>query len=170
MKVFSLFLTLITTSILTYAQKDEQRIDTSFTLSYISVGLGSNMFDLHPVFRVKGTKYVYTIEEAWQFKNKEKAKPDTLYRGNLSASSVDSISALSKEIKGDSVFKWRTGTMSGDVILLDITSQLTKLNFRLDNAFDPTAQKIIDILNNYIPDKRRKLWISDLIPNIISIK
>lgn len=83
---------------------------------------------------------------------------------------IDSILHIAMEVKGDSVYKLNAGIMSGGIIFLDIVSHQRKLSFELHNAFDPTAQKIVAILNSYIPDKNRKLWISDIKPNIIETK
>jgi hypothetical protein len=171
MKSLSIFLGLFLTSVIIYAQKTiDTRIDSSFKLSYISVGLGGNMYEMQPMFRVKGSQFIYTLEEAWQFKNVKKAKPDTLYVGNLRTSSIDSILSIATEIKGDSVYKLNAGVMSGGIIYLDILSNQRKLNFELDNSYDLTAKKIVDILNSYIPDKYRKLWISNIAPTISKIK
>jgi len=74
-----------------FAQQADTKTDTSFTLSYISIGLGSNMWTMQPMFRVKGCQFIYTSEEAWQFKDSEKPKADTLLIGNFRASSIDSI-------------------------------------------------------------------------------
>ena len=171
MRFLSIFLGLIMTAIIVYSQKTiDTKIDSDFNLSYISVGLGGNMWELQPMFRVKGSRFIYTSEEAWQFKNVEKAKPDTLYVGNLRTSSIDSILNIATEIKGDSVYKLNAGVMSGEIIYLEIKSNQRRLNFELDNSYDLTANKIIDILNSYIPDKYRKLWISDIAPKITKIK
>jgi hypothetical protein len=171
MKILLVFLGIILNSLIVSAQQTaDTRIDSTFNLSYISVGLGGNMWELQPVFRVQGFQFIYTLEEAWQFKNTKRAKPDTLFMGNLRASSIDSILKITKEIKGDSVYKLNAGIMSGEIIYLDIASNQRKLNFRLDNSYDSTAKKIVEILNGYIPDKYRKLWISDITPKIIKIK
>jgi len=60
--------------------------------------------------------------------------------------------------------------MSGGIINLYFSSNRRKLSFDLHNANDTTAQKIVDILNGYIPDKHRKLWISNIKPDISKIK
>ena len=171
MKILFVFFTAFLISLTVCAQQvTDTGIDSTFKLSYISVGFGSNMWELQPMFRVKGTHFVYTLEQAWESKNVKKEKPDTLAMGNLRKSSIDSILSITTEIKGDSVYKLNAGVMSGGIIYLDITSNRRKLNFRLDNSYDLTATKIVDILNDYIPDKYRKLWISDIQPKIVEIK
>ena len=170
MKLLPFFLGLTFISLKSFTQQADIKNDNSFTLSYISVGLGSNMREMQPMFRVKGSQFIYTLEEAWQFKDSEKAKPDTLVSGNLRASSIDSILNIATEIKGDSVYKSNAGVMSGGIIYLDIVSRRRKLNFDLHNSFDLTAKKIVEILNSYIPDKYQKLWISDITPKIIEIE
>jgi len=171
MKSLSIFLGLILTFMIIYAQKTiDTETDSTFKLSYISVGLGSNMYQMQPMFRVNGSHFIYTLEEAWQFKNVKKAKPETLFVGNLRTSSIDSILSIVTEIKGDSVYQLNAGVMSGGIIYLDILSNQRKVNFKLHNSYDLTAKKIVDILNSYIPDKYRKLWISSIAPTITKIK
>lgn len=153
-----------------YAQQSDTKIDTSFSLSYISIGLGSNMWRMQPMFRVKGSQFIYTLEEAWQYKDSEKTKADTLIIGNLRASSIDSILNISTEIKGDSVYKLNPRIMGGGIINLYFSSNKRRLSFDLHNSNDKTAQKIVDILNSYIPDEYQELWISDVKPEIIKIK
>jgi len=170
MKHFLFFIGLTFISMKVFAQQTDAKTDTSFTLSYISIGLGSNMWTMQPMFRVKDSQFIYTLEEAWQFKDSEKPKVDTLLIGNFRASSIDSILHISTEIKGDSVYKLNPRVMSGGIINLYFSTNRRKLSFRLHNSNDTTALKIVDILNGYIPDKYRKLWISDIKPEIINIK
>jgi hypothetical protein len=171
MKILIFFSVLFLISLPFYAQQTaDTRTDSTFNLSYISVGFGSNMWEMQPVFRVKGSKFIYTLEDAWQFKGAKKSKPDTLFIGNLRPSSIDSILSAAAEIKGDSVYKLNTGIMSGGMIYLDIVSSRRKLYFKLKNSHDVTAKKIVDILNSHIPDTYRKLWISNITPRIIEIK
>jgi hypothetical protein len=90
--------------------------------------------------------------------------------GEFRVSSIDSIIALTNEIKGDSVTKRNTSIMSGGMILLDIKSIYRNLYLLLDNAHDSTAQKIVYILNSYIFDENQKLYINNITPKIIDIR
>ena len=74
MKLLLLFIGEIFISQKAFARQADTKIDTSFTLSYISIGLGSYMWTMQPMFRVKGSEFTYTLEEAWQFKDSEKPK------------------------------------------------------------------------------------------------
>jgi len=170
MKLILFFVGLTFTLMKGLAQQSDIKTDTSFTLSYISIGLGSNMWSMQPMFRVKSSQFIYTFEEAWQLKDSDKPKADTLLIGNFRASSIDSILNLSTEIKGDSVYRLNSGFRSGGIINLYLSSNRRKLSFDLHNANDTTAQKIVDILNSYIPDKYLKLWISNIKPDISKIK
>ena len=168
---FSIFICLILTSIMGYSQnKIKLKTDSIFKLDYISLGLGSNMSEMQPMFRVKGYKFIYTSEQAWKYKNVKKARPDTLCMGNIRKSSIDSILIISREIKGNSVYKLNPGVMSGGIIYLDILNYNRKLKIELHNSYDQTANKIVTILNSYIPENCQKLWISDIIPTITEIK
>ena len=130
---------------------------SNFKLSYISVGLGSNMFTKQPAFRVNRLDYIYTLEDGWQWKNVEREKPDTLCSGTFRKSSVDSILNLITKIKDSVIYKTNAGIMSGGIDYIDISSDQINLQFKLHNASDSTAQKIIDILNTYIPEKFSKI-------------
>ena len=133
--------------------------DSNFKLSYMSVGLGSNMFTKQPVFRVNRLDYIYTLEDAWQWKNIEREKPDTLCSGTFRKSSVDSILNLIIKIKDSVIYKTNAGISSGGIDYIDISSDQINLQFKLHNASDSTAQKIVDILNTYIPEKFLKIWL-----------
>ncbi len=170
MKLLLFFIGLHFISMKVFAQQAETKTDTSFSLSYISIGLGSNIWTMQPMFRVRGSQFVYTLEEAWLFNDSKKAKVDTLLIGNFRNSSIDSIINVSKEIIGDSVHKMNTQVMSGGIINLYFSSNRRKLSFNLHNANDKTARKIVDILNGYIPGRCEKLWISDIKAEIIRIK
>ncbi len=170
MKRLLFFIGLTFISMKVFAQQADTKTDTSFTLSYISIGLGSNMWTMQPMFRVKGSQFIYTSEDAWQFKDSEKPKADTLLIGNFRTSSIDSILNIATGIRGDSVYKLNAGVMSGGIVNLCFSTNRRKLSFELHNSNDTTAKKIVDILNGYIPDKYRKLWISDIKPEIIKIK
>jgi hypothetical protein len=170
MKFLSLYMALFISSTFVYSQKTiDATADSVFTLCYQSVGLGSNKYRMRPVFKVIGTRFIYTSEQLWQFNNVNKAKPDTLQMGDVSISSIDSILTIAKEIKGDSVYGLNPWILSGAIVYLNITSPLLKLKFKLDNSFDETAKKIVDILNTYITNKYRKLVLSTNQPTIKKI-
>ena len=170
MKFFLFFIAVTFISLKVFAQQKDSKIDTSFTLYYISIGLGGNMWEMQPMFKVKGSEFVYTLEEAWQHEGTVKPKADTLLIGNFRLSSIDSILNISTEIKGNSVYKLSSRIKGGGIINLYFISNRRKLSFNLHNSTDTTAKKIIDVLNGYIPDQYQKLWISDIKPDIIEIK
>jgi hypothetical protein len=49
--------------------------------------------------------------------------------------------------------------MSGGIHHLTIEFDRINVSFTLDNAPDPTAQKIVGILNTNLPEKVEKLWL-----------
>lgn len=170
MKIRLFFIGLTLISLPAFTQQAKEKTDSSFTLSYISIGLGSNRWIMQPIFRVKGSQFIYTSEDVWYIKGAEKPKKDTLLIGNFRASSIDSILNISTEVKGDSLYALNLSIMSGGIIKLNFSTNKRKLCFDLHNSNDTTAQKIVDILNSYIPDKYSKLWISNIKPQIINIK
>jgi len=170
MKGLILCLTVLVISTALSAQKADTAKHPTFTLSYISVGLGSNMWHMQPAFRAKDNRFIYTMEQTWQSENFKKQKPDTLVTGSLRQSSIDSIVNLANEIKGDSVYKLNSKVMSGGVVYLTITNENRTLHFHLSNSFDATAQKIIAILSTYIPTTHQQLWISNQLPDVSIIQ
>ena len=70
---------------------------SSFKLYYSYAGLGSGMGSMQPTFRVTGTDYVYNLEQNSSFNGKFDKKPEFICKGNLRASSIDSIINLIKE-------------------------------------------------------------------------
>ncbi len=53
----------------TFLSKEISQDRSNFKLSYVSVGFGSNMDEMQPVFKVNGTRFIYTSEEIWIFKS-----------------------------------------------------------------------------------------------------
>ncbi len=125
----------------------------------MEVGFGSNMFDMEPVFKVDGTKFVYTSEEVWILPGQTKIRKDTLLIGNFRTSSMDSISTFTREIKDSVIYRTNAGIMSGSASYITIEDDVKKIKFDLHNASDTTADKIVAILNTYIPNTLTKLSI-----------
>jgi hypothetical protein len=136
--------------------------DIDFRLSYNAVGMGSNMFTRQPVFRVNGTKFIYTSEEAWHHKDYPKAKPDTILIGDFRLSSIDSILNLVKDIKDSVVRRFNPNIMSGGIDYINILSSHKNIRFELDNESDLIAEKIIDILNSYISTQQQKIRLAGI--------
>jgi hypothetical protein len=133
----------------------------SFKLACVQVGFGSNMYDMQPVFRANGTKFIYTSEEVWVYPNQTKIQRDTLCIGDLRSSSIDSISNLIEGIKDSVIYRVNTRVMSGGALSINITTNHKEVNFQLHNARESTAEKIVTILNSYIPEGCDKFWIFD---------
>jgi len=49
--------------------------------------------------------------------------------------------------------------MSGGIDYLNISTDSIKVNFELVNTSDSIAEKIVAILNSYIPSNQRKIWL-----------
>jgi hypothetical protein len=127
-----------------------------FKLTYNRVGLGPNMYELQPAFRVKNNSFIFTHEEAWVFNKKIKPAMDTLYSGLFRTSSIDSISSILLRLKKDKIDVYKHYT-DGAIDFLEIEIQKKKYSFKMDNTSDTTAEKIIAILNCYIPVETMRL-------------
>ena len=136
-----------------------------FELTYISIGFGSNFSSMQPVFRVKGSTFYYESRQTSYYEGQPLNKPDTLQVGKFRRSSADSILALVRDIKDTLVYKTNVHVMSGGVHEISIRTSTKRILFRLHNATDSTAKKIVAILNNYIEDKDQKLWLYDIEPD-----
>ena len=132
-----------------------------FRLNFTSVGLGSNFTSMQPVFNVEGNKFIYTSEQTGYYEGAETRKPDTIYQGKFRKSSVDSIMHLVSGIKDTLIYRTNIHVSSGSIQYITIYKDEFHLEFDLHNASDPTAQRIVNILNNYIPEEERKLWLWD---------
>jgi len=129
-----------------------------FKLYYSFAGLGSGMGSMQPTFRATGTNYIYTFEQN-SFYTKPDKKPETKCKGMLRRSSIDSIISLVKGIEDTVVYKTNAGIMSGGIHNVSVTYGKKKVSFQLHNAYDSTAQKILDVLNSNIPDAEERLWL-----------
>lgn len=135
----------------------------AFKLYYSFSGLGSGMGSMQPTFRVTGKNYVYTNEQNSYYGKPDK-KPESICEGTLRASSIDSILNIVKDIKDTLVYKTNTSIMSGGLHNISVEYEKINVTFQLHNASDPTAKKIVDILNSNIPADKQRLWIFDF-PN-----
>lgn len=103
----------------------------TFKLTFKTVGFGSNILKMQPVFRVIDNKFIYTSEQAWTFKNEKPEKPDTLNSGNFRNSSIDSILSVVEELKDSVVNKIGSYTLSGCDNYIKMSTQSSKVTFRL---------------------------------------
>jgi hypothetical protein len=117
---------------------------------------------MQPVFNVNGNKFIYTSEQTSFFKGSPIQSADTILKGNFRTSSIDSILILVSGIKDSLIYRTNPDIMSGGIQYIIISKEKFSLEFDLFNASDPTAQKIVDILNTYIPNEERKLYLMDI--------
>lgn len=148
-------------SILTF-QETNQKPTSSFKLWYSYAGLGSNYGSMQPTFKVTGADYGYNLEQNSSFTGKYDKNPEFVCKGKLRASSIDSIINLVKDIKDTLIYVTNTGIMSGGIHNISIKKDKINITFQLHNASDPTAQKIVDILNSNIPTDKERLWLFDI--------
>lgn len=141
-----------------FLRQDERNGYEDFELYYFYAGLGSGMGSMQPTFRVTNDDYIYTFEQN-SFYTKPDRKPEIKCKGKFRKSSMDSISNLVREVKDTLIYKTNAGIMSGGIHNLSVTFGKRKLTFQLHNAFDSTAQKILDIVNSNIPVDKERLWL-----------
>lgn len=130
-----------------------------FTLSFVTVGFGSNMFEMEPVFRVTGNQFVFTSEEVWIRPEQKKIQRDTLLVGLFRTSSIDSIINLVDNISDTLIKKFNSHISSGSAQYIDIFTGKKRIKFNLHNISDATAEKIVAILNTYIMDEKQRLYL-----------
>lgn len=129
-----------------------------FKLTYSHAGLGSNFGKRFPTFRVKGRRYFYTLEQN-SFMGESSLEPEFVCQGLLRTSSIDSIIDLVKNIEDTLVYRTNIGVMSGGIHYVSVDYKDIHVLFKLHNAHDTIAQKIVDILNSNINPSFDRLWI-----------
>jgi hypothetical protein len=128
-------------------------------IGYISAGLGSGMGLIQPTFEVNGSKFIYTFEQN-SYYGEPHLEPDTLCIGTFRQSSIDSILNIAATIDDTLVYRTNIHIMSGGIVYVWIKTGDINLTFQMHNAFDTTAQKIVDVLNTNIPTPHPKLRLS----------
>lgn len=143
----------------------EKSESNNFQLTYIYSGLGSNYNSMQPVFKVNGPDCIYTLEENSSWSGEFTQEADTVFIGKFRQSSIDSIIKLTSGIKDTLVYNTNPEIMSGGIHSIKIETNKVNLTFRLHNASNPIAEKIVAILNSNIPNDKRKLWLFNLPKN-----
>jgi hypothetical protein len=115
-----------------------------------------------PTVRVIEKKLLYTYEQNSHLGQKAKS-PDTILTVPFRQASIDSIREIVKMLTDTLIFKVNPCIMSGVVHFLTIARATDTINFELGNTFDYTALKIIDIINEYLPRKKKLLANAKLI-------
>lgn len=128
----------------------------NFSLRYSYAGLGSNMGQLAPVFRVSGTHFTYTLEQN-SYMGEQTKSPEDVCEGDLSLETIQSILELVEPIEDSLVYSTNVNIMSGRIHHLSIQHDEVNVTFTLHNASDPIAEKVLNLLNPYISENRRKL-------------
>lgn len=143
-------------------EKQNPEKENNFKLSFVTVGLGSNMYKMQPVFKVEDKRFSYTLEKGWSSAHQHKIKTDTLLTGDFRKSSADSISNLLADLKDSIVSRSNPYVLSGLAAYIEVSTAAQKITFSLHNQSDNTADKIVAILNSYIPEGFKKLHVSDI--------
>lgn len=133
-----------------------------FELTFFSVGMGSNFASMQPVFTVKGNEFTYSSVQTGYHRGNPVQENFTPVTGKFRQSSIDSIIGLTENMSDTMIYETNAHIMSGVIHHLSIRAPGRKTVFRLHNASHPTAKKIIQILNTYVPKQDQKLWLFDL--------
>jgi hypothetical protein len=129
-----------------------------FKLYYSYAGLGSGMGSMQPTFRATGASYIYTFQQN-SYIGKPDKQPETKCRGILRNSSIDSIINLVKDIKDTLIYETNASIMSGGIHNVSVIYGKINITFKLHNASNKTARKIVDILNSNIPADQERLFL-----------
>ena len=136
----------------------QDQYSSKFMLTYLYVGMGSNMGNKFPVLKVNGTNYLYTRKQNSSWTGKFDKKTDAICFGEIRQTSIDSIIMVISEIKDTLIYETNAGVMSGGIDCINISFGNKSLKFNLHNASHPKATQIIKILNSNIPDEFDKLF------------
>jgi len=79
--------------------------------------------------------------------------------GDFRVSSIDSIFDLIEGVKDSVIRKTNIHSLGGAIREIEVSNAQKKISFRLFNTTDTTADKIIAILNSYMPGEEQKKQI-----------
>ena len=134
----------------------------NFSLKFYSIGYGSNRSALQPVFKVNGHNFTYTLESAWiDTSNPFPLIKDTICTGQFKQSSVDSIITILEPLWDSVISKSNWKIMSGGSDFLNVSFKSHQTKFELNNAYDPSLVKIVQILNAYIPEEKDRIHVHE---------
>lgn len=145
-----------------YAQKDDVKNLSAFSLLYKMQGMGSNNQCKFPAIQVIGVSYVYTNEcmNYWTasifLPREEIHKTDTICVGSLRKASIDSIIQLIQQVPDTVTYATNTTISSGVIQYLIIETDSIERRFVLHNAGHSVADKIVEILNSNLPADKPK--------------
>jgi len=123
-------------------------------ISYAVSGLGSNMGSFEPTVRVVNGKFTYTYEQnSYRFERDKSIRQ--ISKGIFRQSSIDSIFDLMGKLKDTLIFRVNPCIMSGAIYFLTIAEGQDTTKFEMGNTFDSTAIKIIQIINQYLPNDKK---------------
>lgn len=142
--------------------KETEKINTAFSLHYLSAGLGSGMGSMQPTIHIVNQRFVYTWEQNSYYGEKTK-KPDTVCILPFRQSSIDSILEILKPLKDTTISRINPCIMSGGVQYLTIGNGPDTVHFRLHNSADTTALKIMALLNQYAPADKQLFLNTEMI-------
>jgi len=123
-----------------------------FHLTYCYAGKGSNMGTLQPYFEIIDSVFVYSYKQNSAFESSS-LETDTLQKGIIRKTSIDSIIDLVDEIEDSVITKTNLGVDNGGLITVSIRTKEIKLTISMLNCYDTIADRIIQVLNTYISDK-----------------
>lgn len=134
----------------------------NFYLSYAASGLGSNLGQMMPTFKLKETKFTYSYEQNSYFGKRDK-KPKRITKGTFKTSSIDSIINIVALFKDTTIVNSNPCIMSGVIHFLTISNGVDTIRYELMNTFDWTALKVVDIINSYLPTDKKLSPSAELI-------
>lgn len=132
--------------------------DAGFELSYSYAGMGSNTGNWFPGFIVKGNQFTYQVEQNSCYSG-ETAPPEEKLSGTLSEETMQNLATIFNALPDTSIYATNVSVMSGGVHTIVLASPVKMIKFTLHNEWHPTAQQIVDLLNEYIPEEYARLWL-----------
>ena len=125
-----------------------------FHLIYCVAGLGSNMGKKMQFFEIKDSLFVFSMRQNSKLENVPEIPADTLETGIISQSLRDSI--LVEIENSDTIITRRNLRIENGVLIsLNIQHKEMKWVIQMHNAYDKTADHIVQLLNQLIHVKER---------------
>lgn len=121
----------------------------NFHLIYCYSGLGANFGKMGQYFEIKDSQFVFCLKQTSGWKDQKNKPDDTLQTGVIKQQTIDAILKL-VENKDSLITKRNFKVSSGGLITITVEQGDKRNVLQLHNAYDETAEKIVELLNTYI--------------------
>lgn len=133
--------------------------DSSFALTYLYAGLGSNMGKQFPYIEINGTQLLLLNRQNSSL-GKPTLKTDTIMIRTLPYAFRDSINTCLDGMRDTNISVTNVFILSGGIDYLSIRNGMDTVHFSMHNTAHLTALKITKQINHYLPNDHQ-IWLDE---------